>query len=56
VNLNDVQRCQSIVTAVANKCAPMTSPMCGRRIRSPSRDQQPRISHHRTDADPCIVE
>jgi hypothetical protein len=30
--------------------------MTGRRLVSPPLDQQPRTSHHRADAGPCIIE
>jgi hypothetical protein len=53
---NYVQRCQGIVTAVAVGCDQMASPRIGRRLGSPSREQQPRTLHLRVDADPCIVE
>jgi hypothetical protein len=56
VNFNCVQRCQSIVTAVAVGCGPMASPMTGRRLGSPPREQQPRTSHLRADVGPCITE
>jgi hypothetical protein len=56
VNFNCVQRCQSVVTTVAIKCDPMTNPKFGRRLGSPPREQQSRISHLRADAGPCIVE
>jgi hypothetical protein len=56
VDFNYVQRCQSIVTAVAIRCGPMTSPRIGRRLGSLPREQQPRTSHHRADAGPCIAE
>jgi hypothetical protein len=45
VFFNSVQRCPSIVTAVAVGCGPMTSP----RIGSPPREQQSRTSHFRAD-------
>jgi hypothetical protein len=53
---NCVQRCQSIVTAVAIGCGPMASPRFGRRLGSLPRKQQLRTSHHRADAGPCIAE
>jgi hypothetical protein len=56
VDLICVQRCQSIVTAVAIGCGPMASPRFGRRHGSPPCEQQPRTSHHRADAGPCITE
>jgi hypothetical protein len=51
-----VQRCPSIVTAVPSGCGPVVSLRIGRRRGSPPREQQPRTSHHRTDAGPCIDE
>jgi hypothetical protein len=56
MDFNCVQRCQSIATVVAIGCGPMTSPRIGRRLRSPPREQQPRTSHLRADAGPCIAE
>jgi hypothetical protein len=44
------------VTAVASGCGPMASPMFGKRLGSPLREQQPRTSHLRVDAGPCIAE
>jgi hypothetical protein len=51
-----MQRCLSIAIAVPNGCGPVVSPRTRRRLESPSREQQPRTSHHRADADPCIAE
>jgi hypothetical protein len=51
-----MQRCQGIVTAVEIGCGPMASPRIGRRHGSLSREQQPRTSHARADAGPCITE
>jgi hypothetical protein len=51
-----VQRCQDFATAVASGCGPVVSPMIGRRLESPPREHQPRTSHLRTDAGPCIAE
>jgi hypothetical protein len=56
VFLNCVQRCQGFVTAVASGCVPVASSRSGRRLESPPCEQQPRTSHLRADADPCIVE
>jgi hypothetical protein len=56
VFFNCVQRCQGFVTAVASGCGPVVSPMFGRRLGSPPREQQPRTSHLRADAGPCIAE
>jgi hypothetical protein len=46
----------SIVIAVASGCDQVASPMTGKRLRSPLREQPPMTSHHRVDAGPCIVE
>jgi hypothetical protein len=51
-----VQSCQGFVTAVASGCGPVVSPMSGKRLGSPSREQQPRTSHLRADVSPCITE
>jgi hypothetical protein len=56
VNFNCVQRCQGFVTAVAVGCGPTGSPRFGRRLGSPSREQQLRTSHLRADAGPRIAE
>jgi hypothetical protein len=44
------------VTAVASGCDPVVSPMFGKRLESPPREQQPKTSHLRADAGPCITE
>jgi hypothetical protein len=44
------------VTAVASGCGPVVSPMSGRRLGSLPHEQQPRTSHVRADAGPCIAE
>jgi hypothetical protein len=44
------------VTAVAVGCGPTAGLRSGKRIGSPPREQQPRTSHLRADADPCITE
>jgi hypothetical protein len=44
------------VTAVASGCGPVVSPMFGKRLGSLPRELQPRTSHLRADAGPCIVE
>jgi hypothetical protein len=44
------------VTAVASGCGPAASPRSGKRLGSPAREEQPRTSHLRADADPCITE
>jgi hypothetical protein len=51
-----VQRCQGSVTAVASGCGPVVSPRSGKRLGSPPCEQQPRTSHLRADAGPCIAE
>jgi hypothetical protein len=56
VNLICVQRCPSIITAVASGCDPVVSSKTGKRLGSLPREQQPRTSHHRADAGPCIAE
>jgi hypothetical protein len=55
VFFNCVQSCQSFVTAVASGCGPMASPRSGKRLGSLPREQQPRTSHLRADAGPCIA-
>jgi hypothetical protein len=40
------------VAAVASGCGPVVSPSSGKRLESPPREQQPRISHLRADAGP----
>jgi hypothetical protein len=56
VDFNCVQTCQGIVTAVVIGCGPMASLRIRRRLGSPPYEQQPRTSHLRTDAGPCIAE
>jgi hypothetical protein len=56
VDFNCVQRCQSIVIVVPSGCGRVVSPRFGRRLRSPPREQQPRTSHLKANADPCITE
>jgi hypothetical protein len=56
MDFNCEQRCQSIVTAVTIGCGPMASPRIRRRLRSPFHEQQPRTSHLRANAGPCIAE
>jgi hypothetical protein len=56
VFFNCVQRCQCFVTAVASGCGPVVSPMFGKRLESPPREQQSRTSHLRADASTCIAE
>jgi hypothetical protein len=51
-----VQRWQGFVTAVASGCDPVVSPMFGKRLGSPPREQQLKTSHLRADASPCIAE
>jgi hypothetical protein len=56
VFFNYVQRCQGSVTTVVSGCGPVMSPMIGKRLGSPPREQQPRTSHLRADAGPSIAE
>jgi hypothetical protein len=51
-----MQRCLSIVTAVASGCGPVVSPRTVRRHGSLPYEQQSRTSYCRADAGPCIVE
>jgi hypothetical protein len=44
------------MTAVASACGPVTSLIFGKRLGSPPREQQPRTSHLRADAGPCIAD
>jgi hypothetical protein len=44
------------VTAVESGCGLVASPRSGKRLENPPREQQPRTSHLRADADPCIAE
>jgi hypothetical protein len=43
------------MTVVAVGCGPMANPKIRRRFGSPPREQQPRTSHLRADAGPCIA-
>jgi hypothetical protein len=43
------------VTAVASGCGSVVSPMIGKRLGSLPCEQQPRTSHLRADAGPCIT-
>jgi hypothetical protein len=56
VFFNCVQRCQVFVTAVASECGTVVSPIFGRRLGSPPREQQLRTSYLSADAGPCIAE
>jgi hypothetical protein len=56
VFVNVCAKLQGFVTAVASGCDPVASPMFGRRLGSPPREPQPRTSHLRADAGPCIIE
>jgi hypothetical protein len=56
VFFNCVQRCQDFVTVVAGGCGPVVSLIFGKRLGSPPCEQQPRTSHLRADAGPCITE
>jgi hypothetical protein len=44
------------VTAVAIRCGPVASPRSEKRLECLPREQQPRTSHPRADAGPCIAE
>jgi hypothetical protein len=44
------------VTAVAGGCGPVVISMFGKRLGSPPRELQPRISHPRADAGRGITE
>jgi hypothetical protein len=44
------------VTIVVSGCGPVVSPMFGKRLGSPPREQQPRTLHLRANAGPCIAE
>jgi hypothetical protein len=44
------------MTAVASGCGPVVSLRSGKRLGSPPRQQQPRASHPRVDAGPCIID
>jgi uncharacterized protein YceK len=44
------------VTAVASGCGSVVSLRSGKRLGSPPHEQQPRTSHLRADAGPCIAE
>jgi hypothetical protein len=44
------------MTVVASGCGPVANLRSGRRLGSPLREQQPRTSHLRVDAGPCIAE
>jgi hypothetical protein len=56
VIFNCMKRCQGFVTAVASGCGPVVSSRSGSIPGSPPREQQPRTSHLRADAGPCIAE
>jgi hypothetical protein len=56
MNFNCVQRRQGFVTAVIVGCGPTASLRSGKRLGSPSHEQQPRTSHLRADAGHCITE
>jgi hypothetical protein len=55
VDLICVQRCQGIVTTMAIGCGPMMSPRIERRLGNLPREQQPKTSHLRANAGPCII-
>jgi hypothetical protein len=44
------------MTIVVVACGPTASPRSGKRLGSPPHKQQPRTSHLRADAGPCIAE
>jgi hypothetical protein len=44
------------VTAVPSGCGPVVSLISGKRLGTPSREQQPRTSHLRADGGHCIAE
>jgi hypothetical protein len=44
------------MTAVASGCGPVVSLRSRKRLGSPPRELQPRTSHLRADAGPCITE
>jgi hypothetical protein len=50
VDLICVQRCPSIVTAVASGCGPVVSPRTGKSLGSLAHEQQLWTSHYRADA------
>jgi hypothetical protein len=56
MNFNCVQRRQGFVTAVIVGCGPTASLRSGKRLESPSHEQQPRTSHLRADVGHCITE
>jgi hypothetical protein len=56
MDFNCVQRCQGFVIVVPSGCGLVASPKSGKRLGSPHREQQPRTSHLRADAGPCITE
>jgi hypothetical protein len=51
-----VHGCQGFVTAVISGYGPVVSSMFEKRLGSPPHEQQPRTSHLRADAGPCIAE
>jgi hypothetical protein len=55
VDFNCVQIYQGIVTVATIGCGLMVSPRIRKRLESPPHEQQPRTSHLRADADPCIA-
>jgi hypothetical protein len=56
VDFNCVQRYQGFVTAVGIGCGPMVNLRIKRRLVSSPREQQPRTSHLRVNANSCITE
>jgi hypothetical protein len=51
-----VQRCQGFVTVVVSGCGPVVSPMIGKGLGCPPREQLSWTSHLRAGAGPCIAE
>jgi hypothetical protein len=56
MDFNCVQRCQGNMIAVAIECGPNGEPEDWEETWEPPRQQQPRTSHLRADAGPCIIE
>jgi hypothetical protein len=42
--------------SMTSGCGPVASLRSGKRLGSPPREHQPRTSHRRADAGPCITE
>jgi hypothetical protein len=56
VDFNYVQKYQSIVAIVSSGCGPVVTLRTGKRHGRLPCEQQPRTSHHRANAGPCIIE